>query len=79
MLDHRGSLGGRFAFEATVTVMGVMKPLKIFTLPLQTQIALEPLAPEKLFVVCIVKVFNNSVPPRFSDRNKNRVNIKEQA
>ena len=56
-----------------------MKPLEIFTLPLERRIAREPLTSVKLLVIGAVKAFDNPVAPRLSDRDEYRRNAKVQA
>lgn len=48
----------------------VMEALEILALPFQMGIAVEPLPPEKLFVVGIVEAFDYSISPRLRDRNE---------
>jgi len=70
LLDH---LTGGFPLEATVTVMLVVKPLKMLALSLQGLITCEPLSAKELAVIGVVKVFNHPVSPGLPNRNKNRL------
>jgi hypothetical protein len=56
-----------------------MKPLKIFTLPLECCITWKPLATKKLFIVRVIKFFNFSVSPWFTGWDKHRLHTKMQA
>jgi len=55
-----------------------VKPLKMFALPLECCIALKPLSSEELFVIGIVKAFNDTVSPRLSDGDEHRGDAKMQ-
>ena len=67
---------GRFSPKATITMMLIVEPLKIFALPLQIRITLKPLSAKKLFVISIVKVFYDTITPWFTNRDKNGLNTK---
>ena len=49
------------------------KPLKIPALLLENGVARKPLPSEKLLVVRVVEVFDDTVTPRLPDRDKDRV------
>lgn len=49
----------------------VMKSLEILTLPFQSRITWEPLPPIELFVIGVVKAFNDAIAPRFADGDEN--------
>jgi len=56
--------------------MPVVIGLKILALPLEIQIAMKPLAAEKLFVVGVVEFFNHTISPGFANGYKHRLNTK---
>jgi hypothetical protein len=65
--------------KAAVTMMFVMKPLKILALSFKGQIARKPLSPKELLVVRIVKAFNDAISPWFPYGNENGCNSIEKA
>ena len=68
------NLQGGFPFEAAVSVMHVVKPLKVLALPFEHDIARKPLAAEKFLIVCIVEVLYYTITPWFAHRDKDRMN-----
>ena len=58
--------------------MLVVKALEIFTLTFQGCVTREPLAPEKLSVVRIVELFDGTISPWLSNRDKHRLNTEIQ-
>jgi hypothetical protein len=52
----------------------IVKSLEIFTLLLQESITGKPLPAKEFSVVGIVKMFNNTITPRFSNGNKHWLN-----
>jgi hypothetical protein len=69
LLDH---LLGSLPFEATVSVMPVVKTLEVLRLFLQGCVAREPLSSEELPVVRVVEVFDHPVSPGLSDGDEDR-------
>ncbi len=57
----------------------VVEALKIFALPFKRRIAWEPLATEKLFVVCVVEFLYYPVPPWFTYWDKYWLNTEMEA
>ena len=55
-------------------MMHVVKPLEVLALPLEHEIAGKPLAAEKLFIVCIVKVLYYAITPWFPHGDEDRLN-----
>jgi hypothetical protein len=67
------------SFQAAVTVMPVVKTLKMFCLLLQRGIAREPLPPEELPIIRVVEVFDHPVAPGLADGNEYRSDTIVQA
>lgn len=63
---------GSFPFEAAIPVELVVKSLKMLALPFKCPIAGKPLPSEKLFVVGVVKAFDDAVAPWLPDGDKYR-------
>jgi len=59
--------------------MLVVKLLEILALPLEQGIACEPLAAEKLFVICIVEALYYAIAPRLSNRDKYWLNAEVES
>jgi len=60
-------LQGGFSLEATIPVVLIVKELEVLRLGSEVEVAPEPLGAKKSFVVRIMKAFNGSIAPRFSD------------
>lgn len=57
----------------------VVEPLKVLALVFEMRVALEPLPPEKVFVVRIVKALYDAIAPGFANRDKHWLHAKMEA
>lgn len=64
-------LQGRLPLEVAIPVVLIVKELEVLRLGSELEIVPEPLPAEESLVVGIIKAFNGSIAPGFSDGDEN--------